>query len=124
MYSILDIDLDMVKVLRDSQRLAIKKIQEIVEQAVDISANTVTIEFAEEGGLEVLFGVGHRRVGGILVDRTLEAAVMRLIHQRAGLEKRLCGMMHWESQGQDLKIRVEEYDSFGETAYKLKFPKR
>ena len=57
----------MVKVLRDSQQLAIKKIQEIVEQAVDISANTVTIEFAKEGGLEVLFGVGHMRVGGVVV---------------------------------------------------------
>lgn len=114
----------MIKVGRDSQTLAIKKMQEIVEQAVSISAETVTIEFAKEGGLEVLFGVGNMSVGGILVERRLEAAVMTLIHERAGLEKKPSGMMRWEFQGQDLKIRVDEYDSFGETAYKLKFPKR
>jgi hypothetical protein len=113
----------MIKLLRDSQTLAIKKMQEIVEQAVDMNADTVTIEFAKEGGLEVLFGAGNMSVGSILVDRTLEAAVMTLIHQRAGLEKRPRGMMCWELQGQDLKIRVDEYDSFGETAYTLKFPK-
>jgi hypothetical protein len=114
----------MLKILRDSQSLAIARMQEVVDQAVDARADTVTIEFAKEGGLEVLFGVGNMSVGGILVDRTLEAAVMTLIHQRAGLEKKPRGMMEWESKGKRLKIRVEEYDSFGETAYKLTFPKR
>jgi len=113
----------MMKLPRDSKTLAIKKMQEIVDRAVDISADAVTIEFAREGGLEVLFVVGDTGFGGILVDRTLEAAVMTLIHQRAGLEKRPYGTMHWESQGQDFKIRVEEYDSFGETAYTLTFSK-
>ncbi len=32
-------------------------------------------------------------------------------------------MLHWESRGQKLEIGVEEYDSFGETAYTLTFPK-
>jgi hypothetical protein len=114
----------MVDLMRDSQTLAIKKMKEIVDQAVNIMADAVTIEFAKEGGLEVLFVVGDTSLEGILVDRTLEAAVMTLIHQRAGLEKRPCGTMHWESQGQNFKIRVEEYDSFGETAYTLTFPKR
>ena len=114
----------MIDVLRDSQTLAIEKMQEIVDQAVDTIADAVTIEFAKEGGLEVLFVVGNMSVGGILVDRTLEAAIMTLIHERAGLEKKPCGVMHWESHGQNLEIRVEEYDSFGETAYTLTFPKR
>ena len=114
----------MIDVLRDSQTLAMAKMQEIVDQAVDRIADAVTIEFAKEGGLEVLFVVGNTGFGGILVGRTLEAAVMTLIHERAGLEKKSRGVMHWESHGQNLEIRAEEYDSFGETAYKLTFPKR
>ena len=113
----------MIDVTRDVKPLAIAKMQEIMDQAVDIGANTVTIEFAKECGLEVFFMVGHTGGGGILVDRTLEAEVMGLIHERAGLEEKPAGMMHWESHGQNLEIRVEEYDSFGEKAYTLTFPK-
>lgn len=48
---------------------------------------------------------------------------MTLIHERAGLEEDLCGVMHWGSYGQNLEIKVEEYNSFGETAYTLTLPK-
>jgi len=61
--------------------------QQVVDQAVDAMADTATIEFAKAGSLEVLFVVGNMNVGGILADRTLEAVVMTLIHERAGLEK-------------------------------------
>ncbi len=113
----------MIDVRRDPESLAIAKMQEIVDQAVDSGADSVTIEFAKEGGLEVLFTFGNTGVGDILVDRTLEAEVMTLIHDRAGLEDEASGVLHWESGGQRLKIMVEEYDSFGETAYTLTFPK-
>jgi hypothetical protein len=113
----------MIDVPRDSQKLAIAKMQEIVDQAVEGSADAVTIEFAKEGGLEVLFVFGNTSVGDILVDKALETAVITLIHERAGLEDDPCGVMHWESHGQNLEIIVEEYDSFGETAYALTFPK-
>ncbi len=113
----------MIDVPRDSKPLAITKMQEIVDQAVDINADAVTIEFAKEGGLEVHFVVGYTGVGGILVDRTLEEAVMGLIHERAGLDEKPTGVTHWESHGQNFDIRVEEYENFGEIAYTLTFPK-
>ena len=81
------------------------------------------LEFAKEGGLEVFFMVGYTGVGGILVDQTLEAEFMGLIHERAGLEEKPTGVMQWESHGQILEIQVEEYESFGETAYTLTFLK-
>lgn len=112
----------MIDVSRDSQTLAIEKIQEMVDQAVGAKADTVTIEYAKEGGLEVFFMTGNTGVGGILVDQTLEMAVMTLIYERAGLEENSYGMLQWESYGQNLEIRVEEFDSFGETAYTLTFP--
>jgi hypothetical protein len=69
------------------------------------------------------FTFGNTGAGDILVDRTLEAKVMSLISDRAGLERKSSGVLQWESHGQRLKIRVDEYDSFGETAYTLTFPK-
>jgi hypothetical protein len=48
---------------------------------------------------------------------------MTLIYEQAGLEEKSCGVLQWECHGQNLEINVEEYDSFGETAYKLTFPK-
>jgi len=113
----------MIDIPRDSKTLAIQKMQEILDQAIDAGAAAITIEFAKEGGLEVLFEFGNTAVGDILVDQTLEADVITLIYERAGLEEKPFGVLHWESQGQNLEIRIEEYDSFGETAYKLTFPK-
>lgn len=114
----------MIDIPRDSQTLAIAKMQEIVDQAVDAGADAVTIEFAQEGGLEVLFVFGNKCIGDILVERTIESEVMKLIHERAELAEEPCGVMRWESHGQNLEIRVEEYDSFGETAYRWTFPKK
>jgi len=115
----------MIEIVKDPQTLAIVKMQEIIEKAVDANANAVTIEFAKEGGLKVLFVFGNTSIGdNLFVDRALEEAVMKLIHDRAGLEENPRGVMHWEFHGQNLEIRVEEYDSFGETGYTLIFPKR
>ena len=61
--------------------------------------------------------------GGALVDRTLEGEVMNLIHEGVGLEEKPLGLLHWTAYGKHLDIRVEEYDSFGETAYRLTLPK-
>ena len=97
--------------------------QEILDRAIDAGADAVTIEYAKEGGLEVLFVFGHTGVGDILVEQSLEAEVMTLIYEQAGLEEKSCGVLHWEWRGQNLEINVEEYESFGETAYTLTFPK-
>ncbi len=113
----------MIDVPKDSQALAIAKMQEILDRAIDAGADAVTIEFAKEGGLEVLFVFGNTGVGDILVEQSLEAEVMTLIYEQAGLEEKSCGVLHWECHGQNLEINVEEHESFGETAYTLTFPK-
>jgi len=109
----------MIDVPKDSQALANAKMQEILDRAIDAGADAVTIEFAKEGGLEVFFVIGDTGVGDILVERSLEAEVMKLIYEQAGLDEKLYGVLHWEYHGQNLEINVEQYDSFGETAYTL-----
>ncbi len=113
----------MIDVPKDSQALASAKMQEILDRAIDAGADAVTIEFAKEGGLEVLFVFGNTGVGDILVEQSLEAEVMTQIYEQAGLEEKSRGVLHWEWHGQNLEINVEEYESFGENAYTLTFPK-
>ena len=41
----------MIDVRRNPERLAIAKVQEIVDRVIHSGADSVTIEFAKEGGL-------------------------------------------------------------------------
>ncbi len=105
------------------KKTATEKIQQIIDQAIAFKADAVTVEFAPEGGLEVIFVFGNTGIGDIFVDKTHESAVMGLIYENSGLDTKPRGVLQWESQGQDLVIHVEEYDSFGEMALRLVFPK-
>lgn len=92
-----------------------RKLQEIVKEAFETGAEGVTIEFATEGGLEVCFKSGNIWFGEVLVPDDLESAVMEFIGEQAGLR----GAMTLEVGGKEVKIGVEEYESFGEIAFKL-----
>ena len=112
----------MIDMAKTPEELAIAKLQEIIEKAVDSEADSITIEYAKEGGLEVCFMFGDTCVGGVLVDSTLEGEVMNLIHKRVGLEEKPSGLLHRTAYGKHLDIKVKEYDSFGETAFTLTLP--
>jgi hypothetical protein len=62
----------MIDVPVNLKPLAITKIQEIVNQAVDISADKVTTEFAKEGGLEVFLWSEIQVSGESLLTRHLK----------------------------------------------------
>lgn len=108
---------------KDLKKQAISAIQEIIDQAIDIGASKVEIEFSNESGLEVIFISGNIGIGEILVDKALESTVLELIYKRSGMEDATYGVLLWESHGHKYKIQVEEYNSFGETAFRLTFPK-
>ncbi len=59
----------MIDVPKDSQAPASANIHELLDRAIDACADAVTIEFAKEGGLEVLFVFGNMGVGDLLVER-------------------------------------------------------
>lgn len=113
----------MTYVKKHIEKSALSKLQEIIDEATGTNTDSVEIEYAKEGGLEVTFMSGNIGFGGILVNRELESAVMSLIHERSGMKNTASGLLHWESRGKNFEILVEEYDNFGETAFKLKFQK-
>ena len=113
----------MTNVRKHIEKLALSKLQEIIDEATGTNTDSVEIEYAKEGGLEVIFMSGNIGFGGILVNRELESAVMTLIHEKSGMKNTASGMLQWGSHGKNLEILVEEYENFGETAFRLIFQK-
>ncbi len=61
--------------------------------------------------------------GDVIDDRVLASGIIRLIVDRAKLARRSRGVMNWTLFGKQYNITVEEYDSFGESAFRLIFGK-
>ena len=93
----------------------------LLHEAVEAGADTVELERVPEG-LEICFLADGSGIGTVLKDRALEAQLIELIVRRAGLEDRVKGKMNWNIFGKNCRITVEEYDSFGESCFRLKLP--
>ena len=100
-----------------------QQLQAYLEEAVEAGADAIVLEYVSEG-LEVCFMLGDSGMGRILKDPKLAGAVMQLVGDRAGLDTRTKGTMTCLVRGQPVGITVEEYDSFGECAFRLKLKKR
>jgi hypothetical protein len=93
-----------------------------MEKAVSVRASEVTLERVSEG-LEVTLMFGNTGIGSVVADRNDENEMVGYICDAAKLDERdrgkfelqLCGAMH--------TIRVERYDLFGESAFRLKVRK-
>ena len=101
---------------------ASEKLQEIIEEALQCGADSIELEYTD-GGLEISYMAGHTGLGHILTDRTLARELLGLIVASAGLEDKSRGVITWTRAGKPYPIRVEEYDSFGESAFRLKLGK-
>ena len=107
----------------EAARPAEQRLQAYLEEAVEAGANAIVLEYVPEG-LEVCFMLGDTGAGRVLKDSKLAGALMRLIGDRAGLDTKPKGAMTWLVHGQPLAITVEQYDNFGECAFRLKLKKR
>ena len=103
-------------------RPAEQQLRAYLDEAVEVGANAIILEYVPEG-LEVCFMLGDTGAGRILKDSKLAGALMQLIGDRAGLDTKTKGTMTWLVHGQPVRITVEQYDSFGECAFRLKFKK-
>jgi hypothetical protein len=97
-------------------------LNDLLCRAVEAGADTLELERVP-GGLEITWLAGGSCVGIVLQDAELEAELIGLIVRNAGLERRAKGKMQWNIQGKDREITVEEYDSFGESCFRLKLGK-
>jgi hypothetical protein len=102
----------------DMKNGAYKKLEQIIEKAIKSETESVTLEYADEG-LEVCFICGNTGIGDVIVDPIMRNGILRLIVGMAKLDNKSKGMMVWTILGKQYKIAVEEYDNFGEPAFKL-----
>lgn len=106
----------------DKKNDAFLKLQRILEEAIKIGADSVELEYVNEG-LEVCYMHGCIGFGTVLTDRTLESKFIELIIDMAKLEDKSRGVMIWTLLGKEYSITVEEYENFGESAFRLKIRK-
>ncbi|HKZ77076.1 MAG TPA: hypothetical protein VJ124_02045 [Pyrinomonadaceae bacterium] len=101
----------------DKER-GLQMLQSLLEEAIDGGADAIELEYVAEG-LEVTFMVGSSGIGSVVDDRMLAAAIIGLIVERAKLQNKSRGVIDWAYRGKSYKITVVEYESFGESAFKL-----
>ena len=99
-----------------------QQLQAYLDEAVEASANAIVLEYVPEG-LEVCFMLGDTGAARVLEDTKLAGDLMQLVGDRAGLDTKTKGTITWLVHGQPVGIAVEEYDSFGECAFRLKLKK-
>jgi hypothetical protein len=92
----------------------------ILREAVQTGSDKVELERVPDG-LEICFTKAGSGIALMLSDPDLEEALFDLIVQRSGVKKRATGKMEWKVLGKTRSIQVKEYNSFGETCFRLKF---
>lgn len=106
----------------DRTKQSRRALRQILEEAAGAGADTIDLEYAAEG-LEVTFMFGDAGVGDVLVNRELERGVIRLIVERAHLQNSSRGSIRMTLLGEPYAIIVDEYESFGESAFRLRLQK-
>ena len=108
--------------MTDNSGLALECLTCILRRAIQDGADEVRLEWVE-GGLEILFVVGSLGTGELLEDSELAKELMGIVVDQAKLERRAKGTMAWSVKDWAYTITVREYESFGETCFRLTFGK-
>ena len=74
--------------------------------------------------LIVFHNVGNVDLGASHISQELQQAVIEELVKRAGLSRKSRGKMQVSLLGKDYKAVVEEYDSFGESAFTVSLRER
>jgi len=106
----------------DKMKKSYLKLQSILEEAITHGADSIELEYVAEG-LEVTLMFGNSGLGSVLDDRRLAGEIIALIVERARLHKRSRGVMDWAYGGKSYRIKIEEYENFGESAFRLMLEK-
>jgi len=106
----------------DNKEKALQKLQQMLEEAVSAGADSIELEYVAEG-LEVMYVFGSTAIGDVIDDRVLASGIIGLIVDQAKLARKSRGVMNWTFFGRQYNITVEEYDSFGESAFRLRLGK-
>ena len=97
-----------------------RPLQRMLEDALKAGADAVELEYVSEG-LEVSYAYGNIGIGSVITDPKVARTIIDDLIECAGLEEKTDGRMSVELLGKVRIVSVEEWDSFGESAFRLTF---
>ena len=107
----------------DNSNKAFQELVRVLEEAVRAGVNSLGLEYKGRE-LMVFHQTGHLGLGAARISEGLQQAVVEELVKRAGLSRKSRGKMQVSLLGKDYEVVVEEYDSFGESAYNLTLKER
>jgi hypothetical protein len=107
----------------DNSARAFQELVRVLEEAVRAAAHSVGLEYKGRD-LMVFHNFGNTALGASRIPQELEQDVIEELVKKAGLSRKSRGKMQVSLLGKDYEAVVEEYDSFGESAYNLTLKER
>lgn len=95
----------------------------VLEQAVHAGVTSIGIEWKGRE-LMVFYQAGPLGLGAGRIAEDMQQAVIEELVNRAGLGRRSKGKMQITLLGKEFEVAVEEYNSFGESAFNLTLKER
>jgi hypothetical protein len=102
---------------------AFQELVRMLEEAVRAGAHSVGLEYKGRD-LMVFHNFGNTGLGASRIPQELQQDVIAALVKGAGLSGKSKGKMKVRLLGKDYEAVVEEYDSFGESAYNLTLKER
>jgi hypothetical protein len=102
---------------------AFQELVRVLEGAVRSGADSVELEY-EGRDLIVYHNYGNTGLGAARIPQELQQQVIKELVKRAALSRKSRGKMQVCLHGKDYEAIVEEYDSFGESAFTLTLKER
>ena len=97
---------------------AFQELVRVLEEALRVGTHSVGLEYKGRD-LMVFHQAGPLGLGAGRIPQELQQEVIAELVERAGLSRRSRGKMQVSLLGKEYEVVVEEYDSFGESAYNL-----
>lgn len=95
----------------------------VLEQAVQAGVTSIGLEYKGRE-LMVFHQAGPVGLGAGRIAEDMQQAVIEELVKRAGLARKSKGKMQVTLLGKEFEVAVEEYDSFGESAFNLTLKER
>src|SRR5438132_1382691 len=107
----------------DNSHKAFLELVRVLEGAVQAGVTSIGLEY-QGRDLIVFHQAGMVGLGAARIPEELQQDVIEEIVKRAGLSRKSKGKMQVSLLGKDYEVVVEEYDSFGESAFTLNLKER
>ena len=107
----------------DNSARAFQELVRVLEEVVRAGVNAVGLEYKGRE-LIVFHQAGILGLGATRIGEDLQQAVIKELVQRAGLSRKSRGKMQVSLLDTEYEAIVEEYDSFGESAFNITLMER